>query len=170
MARRVRQAAPSEESRAASLLRELIVCVDLHYDASPQSGMLLPNSFTSHEPRLMVAPYYNVIRRELSYLGVLIKKLRSDAYNQISCFKCFQEQDWEGPVFDPLSPKDAIDPHKRFLDTVDAMNEHHLHPGWLEFLSEGCESMTWEPGPAALALLASRGWPAGVRLNVVGAK
>lgn len=114
MARRVRQAVPSEESRAAILLRECVTCVDLHYDASSWPAIVVP------EPLVSELPLYNPLRRELWFLGLLIKKLRSDAENQIRCLTCYQEQDWQRPLFDPLSPKGVTDPHKRFLDTVEA--------------------------------------------------
>ena len=169
MARRMRQAAPSEQSRAASLLMECVTCVDLHYNASPKSGMLVANSLSGPEPPLLEVPYYDVIRRQLSFLGVLIKKLRSDAFNQICCFTSYQEQEWEGPLFDPLSPKGVIDPHKRFLDTVEAMNEHHVNAGLIKFLPDGCESVFWAPGTAAKVLVATRGLMDRVRLNPVGA-
>ena len=151
MPRPVRKAVPSEESRAASLLSESVICVDLHFDAAAESGIVLAG------PPSIELPRYDEASGELWFLGVRIKRLKRPADNQEKFLLCWQDQNWQRMLYDPLPPSGEIDPHKRFFVTLESLNRCHLNPGWLIFKPAGGEKAYWCEGPLAIAYLASRG-------------
>lgn len=160
------------------LLTESIILVDMHFQASGEHGILLPvrpdqagatqagaeqagadqaggnQAGIEHEFDLL--PQYNALRRELWFLGVLVKKFKQPAPNQKKPLLCWEDQNWERELFDPLEPTGDIDPKKRFFDTVTALNQNHCHPGWLEFDTDGGEVCYWVEGPQAKAFLTAR--------------
>jgi hypothetical protein len=158
MARPVRTAAPSHESSAASLLTESVIIVDLHFQASPQATLLVPQT---------ALPRYDPRRRELWFLGLLVKKFRHPSPNQECLLKAFDEENWATAIFDPLPQKGETLPSKRLGDTLEALNSHHQSLGLLRFESRGGQLACWLPGPVAIASHAWPHAPKGARLAVV---
>lgn len=163
MARAVRTAAPSQESSAASLLTESVILVDLHFQTSPQASILVPHAAIGELPR------YDAVRRELWFLGLLVKKFRHPAANQESLLKAFDEENWAREIFDPLPQKGETLPSKRLSDTIEALNKHHHTPGLLKFESREGQVVGWSRVAAALAHHELPHAPKRARLAVVSA-
>ncbi|HQU44021.1 MAG TPA: hypothetical protein PK867_14475 [Pirellulales bacterium] len=163
MARSVRPAQRSPESSAASLLTESVIVVDIHYHAPPELRVVLAETLAVELPR------FDALRGELWFLGVLIKRLKGPAENQRTFLRCYQDQNWQRLLFDPLAPNGITDPHMRFFDTVESLNSCHANPGWIEFVPEGGEKVCWTEGPKATAQPALRRPPPTARLAVCGA-
>lgn len=62
-------------------------------------------------------------------------------------------------LFDPLVPDGEIDPHKRFYNTIDALNSGHTTMELIRFSTNGGERVCWVEGPRALRMLAARSQP-----------
>ena len=150
MARSVRTAQRSLESRASIPLTDSVILVDIHYHPSPGSPLILAETVVEEFPR------YDALRRELWFLGVLVKKLRVSSENQETFLNCYEDQGWQRLLFDPLSPNGTTDPHKRFFDTVASLNKRHANPGWVAFQPDGGEKLYWVEGPQAIEHLALR--------------
>ncbi len=104
------------------------------------SGVRSDSSAASPQP----VPRWDMLRRELSVDGQVVKRFRVPAPNQIAILAAFEEEGWPPRVYDPLPPQGDQDPAGRLRETIRALN-HHQRPPMLHFSSDGTgQGVLWE--------------------------
>ncbi len=81
-------------------------------------------------------PRWDMLRRELSVDGQVVKRFRVPAPNQIAVLAAFEEEGWPSRVFDPLHPQEDQEPKQRLRETIRALNQHQ-RPPMLRFFADG---------------------------------
>jgi hypothetical protein len=74
---------------------------------------------TSH---VAVKPCWNVVRRELTLNGTLVKQFRVPAHNQEKFLAAFEEEGWPDHIDDPLPISGDINPPTRLHDAINRLN------------------------------------------------
>lgn len=67
-------------------------------------------------------PAWDTESRRLSFRGVLVKKLRSDAENQLIVLNALRKAGWPPWIANPLPPDDDVDVRERIYNTVKRLN------------------------------------------------
>ena len=103
----------------------LAVCRDLlaRPPAPPPAGPAIP-------------PEWDGLRRELRWVGRVVKRFRVPAPNQEVVLATFQEEAWPPHIDDPLPGAVGVEPKRRLHDTIVALNRHQYQPG-LRFVGDG---------------------------------
>lgn len=73
-------------------------------------------------------PEWDEARRELRYLGQIVKRFRVPAKNQSLVLSAFQEDGWPAFIDDPICPKKDQDSKKRLQVTIKALNRNQIFP------------------------------------------
>jgi hypothetical protein len=71
-------------------------------------------------------PTWNSAKRELMFMGQVIKRFKWPAPNQELVVKAFQEEGWPDLICDPLPPHDHVNPKTRLHDTIKCLNRGQL--------------------------------------------
>lgn len=87
-------------------------------------------------------PHWDLIRRELTLNGVIVKRFRVPARNQELILCAFEEQAWPQHIDDPLPVGDDIDPHTRLHDALNRLNRRQTHP-LIRFRGNGNGTGVW---------------------------
>lgn len=91
-----------------------------------------------------VLPEWDTARRELRWVGQVVKRFRVPAPNQEIILATFQEEAWAPHIDDPLPPAHGVQPKRRLHDTIVALNRHQ-HPPGLRFVGDGTGlGVRWE--------------------------
>jgi hypothetical protein len=94
----------------------------------------------------ILTPRWDPARRELIVDGQLVKRFRVPAPNQEAVLAAFEEEGWPSRVFDPLSPKDDVEPKRRLQETIKALNCSRL-ARVIRFCGDGTgQGILWEWG------------------------
>lgn len=91
-----------------------------------------------------VTPVWNPAARRLSFRGLLVKKLRTDASSQEMVLAAFERAGWAKWIADPFPLDDNVDRHDRLYNTVKRLNaqRHAL----IEFYCDGDGTgICWKP-------------------------
>jgi hypothetical protein len=75
--------------------------------------------------------------RALLVGGVVIKRFRQPAWNQVTILESFQELRWRRRIDDPLPGESECDPKRRLRDTVFALNMNHIARNVIVFKADG---------------------------------
>ena len=90
-----------------------------------------------------IKPVWNKGRRELCFGGVVVKRFRQPAKNQLSVLESFQELRWPAHIDNPLTGGDSVDARDRLHDTIRRLNNHIGRV--IHFMSDGLgQGITWE--------------------------
>ena len=90
-----------------------------------------------------IKPVWNKGRRELCFGGVVVKRFRHPAKNQLSVLESFQELRWPAHIDNPLTGGDSVDARDRLHDTIRRLNNHIGRV--IHFMSDGLgQGITWE--------------------------
>jgi hypothetical protein len=73
-------------------------------------------------------PCWDRTVNELRYGGVVVKRFKQPARNQVLVLEAFQEECWPPQIDDPLAPDGESDPKKRLHDTIGRLNRHQQEP------------------------------------------
>jgi hypothetical protein len=96
-------------------------------------------------------PFWDDGNRELWCGDLLVKRFKRPAENQELILCSFQELECVRRIDDPLPGEDGIEPRRRLHETINHLNERHLHPV-LRFGGDGTGTgvrWDWLPGTAA---------------------
>jgi hypothetical protein len=92
-------------------------------------------------------PNWNDDYRELRLRGLLVKRFRQTAKNQVLICRAFQEQNWPHRIDDPLPPTEGIDSRRRLNDTIKSLNRHQINR-LIHFMGDGTGTgICWELVP-----------------------
>jgi hypothetical protein len=72
-------------------------------------------------------PRWNVIRRELSLAGLIVKRFRVPARNQETILSVFEEEGWAEHIHDPLPATHDIDAPTRLHDAINRLNRCQIN-------------------------------------------
>jgi hypothetical protein len=72
-------------------------------------------------------PRWNVIRRELSLAGLIVKRFRVPARNQETILSVFEEEGWAEHIHDPLPATQDIDAPTRLHDAINRLNKCQIN-------------------------------------------
>jgi hypothetical protein len=75
--------------------------------------------------------------RALMVGGLVIKRFRQLAWNQVTILASFQELRWRRRIDDPLPGESDCDPKRRLRDTVFALNRNHFTRNVIVFETDG---------------------------------
>ena len=93
----------------------------------------------------IVAPIWDVDRRELRFGGTLVKQFRMPSPNQEHILMAFEEESWPPRINDPLPPNPMTEPKQRLRETIRSLNRNqkeHL----IRFMGDGTgEGVIWQP-------------------------
>lgn len=88
-------------------------------------------------------PSFHVATRQLTFRGVVAKRLRRDAKNLLPALEAFELEGWPEWIADPL-PRGEVDVRDRLYNTVKRLNRHFA--GMLCFECDGESSgILWGP-------------------------
>src|SRR4029078_11011923 len=79
----------------------------------------------------VLKPCWNANRRELSFKGLIVKRLRVPARNQETILIVVQEVGWAEHIHDPLPVTHDIDAPTRLHDAINRLNRCKINPGLL---------------------------------------
>jgi hypothetical protein len=82
-------------------------------------------------------PTWDAELRELRVGGLVVKRFRQPAWNQVTVLASFQELCWPRRLDDPLTGNSGIEPKRRLRDTIFALNRSHLTTKVLAFEADG---------------------------------
>lgn len=116
--------------------------------ASPQATLSAPARQRAAETSTPAAsaakPRWDLIRRELSLAGVLVKRFRVPARNQETILTVFEEEGWAQHIQDPLPATPEIDAPTRLHDAINRLNRCQINP-LLRFHGNGNGTgVSWE--------------------------
>ncbi len=77
--------------------------------------------------KLRRSPIWDVVRRELRYQGLLVKRFQRAALNQECILSALEELGWPRRIDNPLPRDSVVDPEQRLHDTVKNLNRGHRH-------------------------------------------
>ncbi|HYW71408.1 MAG TPA: hypothetical protein VE961_10250 [Pyrinomonadaceae bacterium] len=105
-------------------------------DASPAALDLTTEASVFPEKQSVAAdtklpdlkPRWDVIRRELSFAGSIIKRFRVPARNQETILSVFEEEGWVEHIHDPLPVTINIDAPTRLHDAINRLNRCQINP------------------------------------------
>jgi hypothetical protein len=86
--------------------------------------------------RLVLKPRWNVVRRELTLAGRMVKRFRVPARNQETILSVFEEEGWADHIRDPLPFTYDIDAPTRLHDAINRLNRCQINP-LLRFHGDG---------------------------------
>jgi hypothetical protein len=86
--------------------------------------------------RKNLKPHFIADTRTLSYGGLIVKKFRVPAGNQMLILQVFEELRWCKWIDDPLPPHFDVDPKRRLHDAINRLNRHQQN-GLLKFHGDG---------------------------------
>jgi hypothetical protein len=98
---------------------------------NPQSATTPHSPFPAHPtpdsgrptPDLpLPRPTWNPRSRTLTLDGQIIKRLRRPAACQVMILDAFDEEGWPESIYDPLPPRDGIDPKRRLHNAINKLN------------------------------------------------
>lgn len=113
---------------------------DIPYQTPAEAVNILSDD---NRPFLRLLPTWDVYRRELRYLDVLVKRFSRVACNQERLLVTFEEEKWPCRIDDPLIPN-SVCPKVRLRDTVKHLNRNHDH-ALIRFRTDGTgEGVIWE--------------------------
>jgi hypothetical protein len=99
--------------------------------------------FTNRGVLMSLKPVWINARRELRLGGVLVKRFRQPAKNQLSVLESFQELGWPAYIDNPLTGGGNVDARDRLHDTIRRLNNHVGRV--ILFMSDGLgQGITWE--------------------------
>lgn len=107
-------------------------------DTAPDDG-----SMAKHRKTRAVRPTWDVDRRELRLGGVVLKRFRRAADNQMLVLDVFQEEGWPHQIDDPLPRDGDVDPKARLKETVKSLNEQIKDHAIIFGVSHHGERATW---------------------------
>jgi hypothetical protein len=81
-------------------------------------------------------PRWDVIRRELSLAGSIVKRFRVPARNQETILAVFEEEGWVEHIHDPLPVTRNIDAPTRLHDAINRLNRCQINP-FVRFHGDG---------------------------------
>lgn len=84
----------------------------------------------------VLKPRWDVIRRELSLAGRIVKRFRVPARNQETILNVFEEEGWAEHIHDPLPVTYDIDAPTRLHDAINRLNRCQINP-LLRFHGDG---------------------------------
>jgi hypothetical protein len=76
----------------------------------------------------VLKPRWDVIRRELSLAGSIVKRFRVPARNQETILAVFEEEEWVAHIHDPLPVTRNIDAPTRLHDAINRLNRCQINP------------------------------------------
>ena len=90
------------------------------------------------------SPEWNLALRELSYGGVLVKRFKTPAPNQVRIIKAFHEEGWPPRIDDPLPPVSDQDSRRRLIDAIRYLNRNQAN-SLIRFHGDGTgRGILWE--------------------------
>ena len=90
-------------------------------------------------------PHWHQVRHELCLAGLVVKRYRVPAPNQVMILNAFQEEGWPEHIDDPLPVSGDVDPHTRLHDAINRLNGRQTRP-LLRFHGNGNGTgVSWEP-------------------------
>jgi hypothetical protein len=92
-----------------------------------------------------LVPHWDSSRRELRWLGELVKRYRLPAPNQEVILTAEEEEGWPSRMDDPLPRQPGQDPEQRLHDAIKNLNRHQINH-LLVFERDGTgEGVQWRP-------------------------
>ncbi len=89
-------------------------------------------------------PSWNFERRELIFLGKVVKRFRWPAPNQEMILGVFAEEGWPAKIVDPLPQENGLEPKRRLGDTIKCLNRNQFSR-LIRFRGDGTgEGVLWE--------------------------
>jgi hypothetical protein len=79
-----------------------------------------PGLRTPHAPPNR--PTWNATSRTLTLDNQIIKRLRRPAACQVMILDAFEEEGWPESIYDPLPPRDGLDPKRRLHNAINKLN------------------------------------------------
>jgi hypothetical protein len=92
---------------------------------------------TGKTPLRRLKPTWDYDLRALLVGGLVIKRYRQLAWNQVTILASFQELRWRRRIDDPLPGDSDFDPKRRLRDTVFALNRNHFTRNVIVFKADG---------------------------------
>jgi hypothetical protein len=104
-----------------------------------------------------LVPHWDGDRRELLLDGVVLKRYRQHADNQVAVLTHFQEKGWPAVILNPLPDDPNVDSQERLRDTIRRLNLCQQGPRLILFELNGTGTrIIWRivPAPVVLQLAA----------------
>lgn len=90
-------------------------------------------------------PRWDCDRRELRYIGALVKQYKLPSPNQEYILMAFEEDGWPPRIDDPLPPHPEAEPKQRLRETIRSLNRNQRER-LVRFMGDGTgEGVLWEP-------------------------
>jgi hypothetical protein len=123
--------------RGAAQSREaLSAFADVAHETATLTNTRLAVSETKTTPAFVLKPRWDVIRRELTLAGRIVKRFRVPARNQETILSVFEEEGWAEHIHDPLPVTQDIDAPTRLHDAINRLNRCQINP-LLRFHGDG---------------------------------
>jgi hypothetical protein len=103
-----------------------------------------PSEYKPAAEHRLEVPHWDAERHELRLGNKLVKQFKHQARNQERILAAFQEQNWKGPLDDPLPPDRDIDSKRRLNDAIKCLNHHQINK-LIRFHGDGTgEGIRWD--------------------------
>lgn len=115
-------------SRESALSVEPASCPGRGAVAATNESMPLAARTVNESHDAVAKPHWAPMRRELCLEGLVVKRFRVPARNQVVILSTFEDDGWPEYIDDPLPIKNGIDPKTRLHDAINRLNHSQENP------------------------------------------
>jgi len=112
----------------AALAQEVFSKTPTTCDLTTEAAVFPEKRVEAEKTARDLKPRWDVIRRELSLAGSIIKRFRVPARNQETILCVFEEEGWVEHIHDPLPVTLNIDGPTRLHDAINRLNRCQINP------------------------------------------